>query len=103
MWRRTERIRSMDRPPQPTKATRIRSFAPCTLRLDAALSTPAVLAAKEHLAAGGQKLRVEHDAGCPGIQLCAQQSDLMDEVLLELFETALVDLGEDGPRGLAHE
>ena len=64
---------------------------------------PSVLAAKERLAAGSQKFRAEHEAGCPGIQLCAQQSDLMDEVVLGVFEAVLADLGEDGPNGLLHD
>jgi [protein-PII] uridylyltransferase len=62
-----------------------------------------VLAARERLAEGAEKFRAEHDAGCPGIQLCARQSDLMDEVVLGVFESVLADLGEDGPDGLLHD
>lgn len=35
------------------------------------------------------------------MQVCTRLTDLFDQVVLDLFEAALVDLGEDGPNGLA--
>ncbi len=50
---------------------------------------PAILAAREKLAEGRAKLRVQHDRGSPGIQVCARLTDLLDTVLLDLFHDAL--------------
>src|SRR5688500_5409531 len=61
-----------------------------TLRL-----RPAVLAAREKLADGRHKLRLQHDSGSPGIQVCARLTDLVDTVLLELFQAALADCGTE--------
>ncbi|MEQ8787132.1 MAG: [protein-PII] uridylyltransferase [Pirellulaceae bacterium] len=55
---------------------------------------PAVLAARERLAEGRAKLRKQHDEGSPGIQVCARLTDLVDTVLLDLYEAALSDLGD---------
>ncbi|UUO07517.1 [protein-PII] uridylyltransferase [Blastopirellula sp. J2-11] len=62
---------------------------------------PSVLKAKETLAAGREKLRLQHDQGSPGVQVCTRLTDLFDQIVLDIFEAALVDLGEDGPDGLA--
>jgi len=59
-----------------------------------------VVIAKQRLAEGRAKLREQHDRGSPGIQVCARLTDLADEVILELFEAVLKELGEDGPDGL---
>ncbi|MEX2560690.1 MAG: HD domain-containing protein, partial [Pirellulales bacterium] len=59
-----------------------------------------VLAVKERLAAGREKIEARHRKGSPGIQVCWALSDLLDTLVLELFETALSDLGQDGPDGL---
>lgn len=61
-----------------------------TLRL-----RPAVLAAREKLADGRHKLRLQHDGGSPGIQVCARLTELVDTVLLDLFQAALVDCGSE--------
>jgi [protein-PII] uridylyltransferase len=63
---------------------------PTSLRL-----RPSVLAAREKLAEGRAKLRAQHDAGSPGIQVCARLTDLLDTVLLDLYHDALDDLGRD--------
>ena len=62
-----------------------------------------VLAAKERLAAGRRELQRRHEAGRPGIELCAALSDLRDEVVLDLTRAALDDLHEGGPNGLWSE
>ncbi len=56
---------------------------------------PAVVEAKQRLAEGREKLRVQHEAGSPGVQVCAKLTDLLDDVVLYLFETALADLPKD--------
>ncbi|MFO0897980.1 MAG: [protein-PII] uridylyltransferase [Pirellulales bacterium] len=61
---------------------------------------PSVLAAKERLAAGREKLRQQHERGSPGIQVCTRLADLLDGVILDLYQSALDDLGEAGPEGL---
>ena len=53
-----------------------------------------VLAAKEWLAAERQKLHQQHQAGSPGIQVCAGLTELFDTVVLGLYESALADLPE---------
>jgi [protein-PII] uridylyltransferase len=58
------------------------------------------LAAKERLAAGHQEFKRRHQSGCSAAEICALTSNLRDAVLLELFQAALEDLGEAGPRGL---
>ncbi|MCR9117384.1 MAG: [protein-PII] uridylyltransferase [bacterium] len=47
-----------------------------------------VLAAREELAEGRAKLRILHDQGAPGAQVCNYLTDLVDRVLLSLFEHA---------------
>ncbi|MDA0657483.1 MAG: [protein-PII] uridylyltransferase [Planctomycetota bacterium] len=57
------------------------------------LTTPglreAVVAAREQLALGRQKLRLQHDRGSPGIQLCSSWSQRLEDVSILLFEDAL--------------
>lgn len=55
---------------------------------------PAVLAARERLAQGREKLREQHGRGSPGVQVCALLTDLLDAVVLDLYRTALADLGD---------
>jgi [protein-PII] uridylyltransferase len=62
-----------------------------------------VLAAKARLAKGHEDFKARHAAGCPGIELCALNSNLRDAVVLELIEDALQDLGQAGPKGLISE
>ncbi|MEI8371368.1 MAG: [protein-PII] uridylyltransferase [Planctomycetota bacterium] len=62
-----------------------------------------VLAAKARLAKGHEDFKARHLAGCPGIELCALNSNLRDAVIVELVEDALKDLGEAGPRGLMND
>lgn len=61
---------------------------------------PSVLAAKAKLTEGREKLRQRHASGTPGIQVCNAQADLVDSVLLELFETYLAELPEAAAKQL---
>lgn len=53
---------------------------------------PHVLAAKQQLAEGHERLKARHRAGDSGIDVCMAASDLRDKVLLDLFDAALGDL-----------
>lgn len=61
---------------------------------------PSVLAAKERLAAGREKLKQRHQRGSPGIQVSSALTDLFDEVVLGMYQAALADLGEDEGNGV---
>lgn len=56
---------------------------------------PAVLRAREHLHDGREAIRRQHQAGSPGIQVCTRLADLLDTIVLDLFSSALADLGTD--------
>lgn len=60
---------------------------PTTLRLH-----PAVVEAREKLAKGREKLRKQHDNGTPGVQVCAHFTDLLEGMVIDLFQAALSDL-----------
>ena len=53
---------------------------------------PAVLAAREKLASGHQRMQAQHERGSPGVQVCAGLTALVDEVLLDLYRAALDEL-----------
>lgn len=55
---------------------------------------PVVETARHRLAEGRAKIQEQHDRGSPGIQIGTKISDLCDEVVLEIFESALADLGD---------
>jgi len=59
-----------------------------------------VITAKERLAAGREKLRQRHQRGSPGIQVSAALTDLLDEVVLGLYQAALADLNEGDADGV---
>ena len=48
-----------------------------------------VLSARERLAAGRTRIQRQHDSGSPGIQVCASLTDLLDMVVLDIFESAV--------------
>lgn len=54
---------------------------------------PAVLAAREKLAEGREKLKAQHAAGSPGVQVCAGLTDMFDAAVLELWQAAANDAG----------
>jgi [protein-PII] uridylyltransferase len=53
---------------------------------------PSVLAAKDWLAQERAKLKQQHDAGSPGIQVCTRLTEMLDHVVLEISTAALTDL-----------
>jgi len=61
---------------------------------------PGLIAARERLVEGREKIRQRHAQNSPSAQICNAIADLYDSIVLELFEAALADLGESGPEGL---
>ncbi len=55
---------------------------------------PVVKRARQRLAAGRDKLKKRHQRGSPGLQVCAALTDLVDSVLLDLFEASLNDAAD---------
>ncbi|MDZ4819514.1 MAG: [protein-PII] uridylyltransferase [Planctomycetota bacterium] len=53
---------------------------------------PSVLRAKQRLAEGREQLMLQHQSGSPGIQVCACLTDLLDAVVLDIYNSALDDL-----------
>ena len=51
----------------------------------------AVVAAKEKLAFGREKLRQQHEGGSPGVQVCTHFTELLEEIVLGLFQDAAED------------
>ncbi|MGE0606584.1 MAG: [protein-PII] uridylyltransferase [Pirellulales bacterium] len=64
---------------------------------------PSVLAARQALLDGRQKIRQRHAQGEPGVQVCLASTELLDSVVLELYVAALKDLRQDGPSGLSEQ
>ena len=54
--------------------------------------SPAVVAAKEELARGREKLKKQHDGGSPGIQVCNHFATLLEEIVVTLYRAALAEL-----------
>ena len=52
---------------------------------------PAVVAARAALAAGRQKLAAQHRGGSPGVQVCRRLTEMVDAVLVGLFEDAIAE------------
>ena len=49
----------------------------------------AVNQAREDLAARRERLKLQHDNGSPGIQVCAGLADMLDSIILDLYQAAL--------------
>jgi [protein-PII] uridylyltransferase len=62
---------------------------------------PAVLHARERLKEGRLKLRAQHDSGSPSLQVCVRQTDLLDSIVLDLYDAAVEQAGLIGVQGLA--
>ncbi|HQU41875.1 MAG: [protein-PII] uridylyltransferase [Planctomycetia bacterium 21-64-5] len=62
---------------------------------------PHLREAKRLLAEGREELKRRHEQGASGSEIGAALSDLFDQLILELFQVALEDLGQTGPEGLA--
>lgn len=58
---------------------------------------PSVVTARERLAQGRERLRRQHDAGSPGVQVATAMTDLLDGILLDLLESVQQEL-DDGER-----
>ena len=54
---------------------------------------PAVLAARDRLRKGREKLKTLHASGAPGIQVSTYLTDLVDAICLDLYQSAWADLG----------
>ena len=50
-----------------------------------------LVSAKRRLAEGREEIKRQHEGGSPGIQVCAHLTQLLDEVVLELYQAALAD------------
>ena len=57
---------------------------------------PAVLDARERVAAGRERLRQQHERGSPGIQVCAGMTDVVDAIVLDLYALALSEIDDPG-------
>jgi [protein-PII] uridylyltransferase len=57
---------------------------------------PAILAAKERLAQGRETLRQRHESGSAGVQVCQAATELLDGLILDLFQSAVADLDQSG-------
>ncbi len=64
---------------------------------------PHILAAKQRLVEGREKLKQRHARGGLGLQTASALADLFDSVVLELYEAAMADLAESGHANLADE
>lgn len=58
---------------------------------------PAVLAARDKLRQGREKLKNLHAGGAPGIQVSTYLTDLVDGICLDVYQTALSELGGSQP------
>ena len=52
---------------------------------------PAVIAARQRWAEGRAEIRKLHDAGAPGRLVCHRMSDLLDAVLIDIYNAAMQD------------
>ncbi|MFT7640588.1 MAG: [protein-PII] uridylyltransferase [Pirellulaceae bacterium] len=57
---------------------------------------PNILLIRNKLTQGRERLRAQHDAGSPGIQVCTRMADLNDTLILEIYENAIKELGQRG-------
>lgn len=57
---------------------------------------PAVIQARERLHEGRLKLRAQHDSGVPGLQISACQTDVIDSIVLDLYQSAIHTSGLRG-------
>ncbi|MCH2124375.1 MAG: [protein-PII] uridylyltransferase [Pirellulaceae bacterium] len=57
---------------------------------------PIVLQARERLATGRERLKQRHSQSTPAVQVCAQITDLLDFIVLDLYQEALRELADPG-------
>jgi [protein-PII] uridylyltransferase len=53
---------------------------------------PAVVAAREELARGLEKIKRQHASGSPSVQVCAHITDFLEHLVLSLYQAALEEL-----------
>lgn len=58
-------------------------------------------ALRERLSAGRERQRAAHERGVPGIQVCTSLTDLLDGIILDLFQGALLSLPSESEREAA--
>lgn len=56
---------------------------------------PAVVAARVALTSGRKKLAEQHRSGSPGVQVCRRITEMVDAVLIDLFQDAIATLDEN--------
>lgn len=54
---------------------------------------PIVLRLRDRLLEGRLKLRAQHDSGSPGLQVCLCHADLLDSIVLDIFDHAIDEEG----------
>jgi [protein-PII] uridylyltransferase len=54
---------------------------------------PVILAVREHLQAGREKLWAQHASGSPGIQVSSHLTDLLDRAVLDVYRAAMAEVG----------
>ena len=54
---------------------------------------PQIAATREAIAQSREKLRIQHEQGTPGIQVCAKWTEILDRIVIELFEAAAYECG----------
>ncbi len=59
----------------------------------------AVIQSRERLTQGRLKLRAQHDTGSPGLQVCVRLADLVDSIVLDLYQAAADHVGLDQADG----
>ena len=57
-----------------------------------------LLAAKRRLTEGRDDIKRQHLSGSLGIQVCTHLTELLDEVVLEIFQTALAEVTQKTPQ-----
>ena len=50
--------------------------------------------AREQLAQGRGKLKDQHQSGSPGVQVCAKLTDLLDSIVLDLYQAAIDEVDD---------
>ncbi len=56
-----------------------------------------LLAARARLAEGRAAIEAQHRSGSPGIQVCARLTELVDNVVLEMYRAAVAELAPEDP------
>jgi len=60
----------------------------------------AIGVAKEKLAAGREKLKRQHESGSPAVQVCTHFTDLLEQIVIELFQAAFTELPAEDRHGM---